>query len=79
VAPFKGKKMDVLVFIANVDIAFEVMDPRNECTLIKFVLMRISGEPRIDTVQGNRNIATPRDAASVLPLFSTEQTIVNLL
>jgi hypothetical protein len=79
VAPFKGEKMDVLVLMANVDTAFEVMDPRNECTLIKFVLMRISGEPRTATEHRNKNIAIPRDAPSVLPLFSTEQTIVNLL
>jgi hypothetical protein len=71
--------MDVLVFIANVDPAFEVMDQRNECILIKFVLMRISGEPRTATAHRNRNIATPHDASSVLPLFSTEQTTVNLL
>jgi hypothetical protein len=33
VAPFKGEKRDVLAFIANVDTAFEVTDPRNEGTL----------------------------------------------
>jgi hypothetical protein len=27
--PFKAEKKDVLAFIANVDIAFEVIDPRN--------------------------------------------------
>ena len=30
VEPFKGEKRDVLSFIANVDTAFEVIDPRNE-------------------------------------------------
>ena len=30
VAPFKGEKRDVLAFIANVDTAFEVTDPRRE-------------------------------------------------
>jgi len=46
IAPFKGDKRDVLAFIANADTAFEVIDPRNESTLFKYVLMRISGEPR---------------------------------
>ena len=44
VAPFKGDRRDVLAFIANVDTAFEVTDPRNVSTLFKFVLTRISGE-----------------------------------
>jgi len=39
VALFKGEKRDVLAFIANVDTAFEVTDPRNEGILFKFVLM----------------------------------------
>jgi hypothetical protein len=43
VAPFKGKKKDVLAFIANVYIAFEVTDPTNEGILFKFVSTRISG------------------------------------
>ena len=38
VAPFKGEKRDVLAFIENVDTAFEVIDPRNEGSLFKFVL-----------------------------------------
>ena len=46
VAPYRGEKRDVLAFIANVDKPFEVIDPRNEGTLFKFVLTRISGEPR---------------------------------
>jgi hypothetical protein len=46
VAPFKGEKRDVLAFIANVDMAFEVTDPRNVGTLFKFMLKRIRGEPR---------------------------------
>ena len=32
VTPFKGEERDVLAFIANVDTAFEVTDPRNEGT-----------------------------------------------
>jgi len=54
VAPFRGEKRDVLVFIANVDTAFEVTDPRNEDTLFKFVLTRISGESR--TAITHRNL-----------------------
>jgi hypothetical protein len=53
VAPFKGEKMDVLAFIANVDTAFEVIDLRNEGTFFKFVLTRISGEPRTATAHRN--------------------------
>ena len=33
VMPFKVDKREVLTFIANVDTAFEVIDPRNESTL----------------------------------------------
>ena len=36
-----------MAFIANANTAFEVIDPRNEGTLFKFVLTRISGEPRM--------------------------------
>ena len=45
VTPFKGEKRDVLAFIANVGTAFEVIDPRNEGTLFKFVLTRLVGSP----------------------------------
>jgi hypothetical protein len=54
VTPFKGEKREVLSFIANVDTAVEVIDPRNEGTLFKFVLTRISGEPR--TAIAHRNL-----------------------
>jgi len=53
VTPFKGEKKDVLAFIANVDTAFEVIDSKNECTLFKFVLTRISGEPRTAIAHSN--------------------------
>jgi len=53
VAPFKGDKRDLLAFIANADTAFEVIDPRNASTLFKFVLTRISGEPRTDIAHRN--------------------------
>ena len=46
VAPFKGNKQDVLAFVGNVDIAFVVVNPRQEAILYKFVLTRIRGEPR---------------------------------
>jgi hypothetical protein len=46
VTPFKGEKHETLAFIANVDTAFKVIDPRKESTLSKFILTRISGEPR---------------------------------
>ena len=47
VSPFKGDKREVLAFIANVDTAFEVINPENSDVLYKFVLTRISGEPRL--------------------------------
>jgi len=47
-------KKEVLAFIANVDTAFEVIDPRNASTLFKFVLTRVSGEPR--TAIAHRNL-----------------------
>ena len=53
VAPFKSVKSDVLAFTTNADAAFEVNDPRNEGTLFKFVLKRISGIPRTATKQRN--------------------------
>jgi hypothetical protein len=53
VAPFNGVKSDDLQFTANVDTAFEVNDPRNEGTLFKFVLTRISGIPRTAIMHKN--------------------------
>jgi hypothetical protein len=46
VAPFSGNKKEVLAFISNVDTAFEVVNPDHRGRLYKFVLTRISGEPR---------------------------------
>jgi hypothetical protein len=37
----------VLAFISNVDTAFEVIKPDNSDVLYKFILTRISGEPRV--------------------------------
>jgi hypothetical protein len=50
VPPFK---QEVLTFIANVDTAFAVINPEQEAILYKFVLTRISGEPR--TAISHRN------------------------
>jgi hypothetical protein len=47
VSPFKGEKREVLAFISNVDTAFEVTNPEKAAVLYKFVLTRISGEPRV--------------------------------
>jgi hypothetical protein len=44
--PFNGNKREVLTFISNVDTAFEVINPTQRDRLYKFVLTRISGEPR---------------------------------
>jgi len=46
-SPFKGDKREVLAFISKVDIAFEVINPDNSDVLYKFILTRISGEPRV--------------------------------
>ena len=43
----------MLAFIGNVDTAFEVINPEQEAMLYKFVLTRISGEPR--TAISHRN------------------------
>ena len=51
---FKGNKQEVLAFIGNVDTAFAVINPAQEDVLYKFVLTRISGEPR--TAIGHRNL-----------------------
>ena len=37
----------MLAFIANVDAAFEVTDPRIDSILFKFVLTRISANPAL--------------------------------
>ena len=51
---FKGDKREVLAFIGNVGTAFAVINPKQEAILYKFVLTRISGEPR--TAICHRNI-----------------------
>jgi hypothetical protein len=71
VTPFKGEKKEVLSFIANVDTAFEVIHPRNEGTLFKFVLTRISGEPR--TAIAHRNLENWQDLKEFLKNTYTEK------
>jgi hypothetical protein len=51
---FKGNKQEVLAFIGNVDTVFAVINPVQEDVLYKFVLTRISGEPR--TAIGHRTL-----------------------
>ncbi len=53
VCPFKLGKRKVLAFISNVDTAFEVINPDNADILYKFVLTRISGEPRVAITHRN--------------------------
>ena len=54
VPPFKGNKQEVLAFIWNVDTAFAIINPEQEAILYKFVLTRISGQPR--TAISHRNL-----------------------
>lgn len=51
VSPFSGNKKEVLAFISNVDTAFEVVNPDHGSRLYKFVLTKISGEPRTAIAQ----------------------------
>jgi len=53
VPPFMGDKREVLAFIGNVDTAFAVINPAQEGVLYKFVLTRISGEPRTAIIHRN--------------------------
>jgi hypothetical protein len=71
VAPFKGEKRDILAFIANVDTAFEVIDPGNASTLFKFVLTRISSEPR--TAIAHRNLENWEELREFLKNTYTEK------
>jgi len=54
VPPFRGNKQEMLAFIGNVDTAFALVNPEQEAILYKFVLTRISGEPR--TAISHRNL-----------------------
>ena len=52
---FKGDKQEVLAFIGKVGTAFAVINPVQEAVLYKFVLTRISGEPRMAIIHRNLN------------------------
>ena len=71
VTPFRGKTIEILAFIANVETAFEVIDPRNEGTLFKFMLTRISGEPR--TAIAHRNLENWEELREFLKNTYTEK------
>jgi hypothetical protein len=71
VPPFKGNKQEILAFIGNVDTAFAVINPEQENILYKFVLTRISGEPR--TAIGHRNLNNWVDLREFLQNFYIEK------
>lgn len=71
VSPFKGDRKEVLAFISNVDTAFEVINPDNADVLYKFVLTRISGEPR--TAITHRNLESWADLREFLRNTYTEK------
>jgi hypothetical protein len=71
VSPFKGDKREVLTFISNVDTAFEVRDPENSDVLYKFVLTRISGEPRVAI--SHRNLENWEELRTFLKNTYTEK------
>jgi transposase InsO family protein len=71
VSPFKGDRKEVLAFISNVDTAFEVINPDNAGTLYKFVLTRISGEPRVAIT--HRNLENWEDLRTFLKNTYTEK------
>jgi hypothetical protein len=54
ISPFSGNKREVLTFVANVDTAFNCINPSSRDRLYQFVLTRISGEPR--TAISHRNL-----------------------
>jgi len=60
VPPFKGDKQ-VLAFIGNVNTTFAVINPKQEAILYRFVLTRISGEPRTAISHRNLNWAELND------------------
>ena len=71
VSPFKGDKREILAFISNVDTAFEVINPDNSDVLYKFVLTRISGEPRVAIT--HRNLENWEDLRAFLKNTYTEK------
>jgi len=71
VCPFKGDKREVVAFTSNVDTAFEVIDPEQADTLYRFVLTRISGEPR--TAITHRNLENREELRAFLRNTYTEK------
>jgi len=74
-APFKGEKRDVLAFFANDDRAFEVIASRNEGTLFKSVLTRISRKPR--TAIAHENLENWEELKEFLKNTHTEKQILD--
>jgi hypothetical protein len=71
VSPFKGEKRELMALISNVDTTFEVINPDNAGTLYKFVLTRISGEPRVAIT--HRNLENWEDLRTFLKNTYTEK------
>jgi hypothetical protein len=71
VSPFKGDKREVLAFISIVDTVFEVINPDSSDVLYKFVLTRISGEPRVTIT--HRNLENWEDLRAFLKNTYTEK------
>jgi hypothetical protein len=71
VTPYKGEKREVLAYIVNIDTIFEVINPRNEGILFKFVLTQISGEP--GTAIAHRNLENWGDLKEFLKNTYTEK------
>jgi hypothetical protein len=71
VSPFKGDRKEILAFISNVGTAFEVINPDNFEVLYKFVLTRISGEPRVAIT--HRNLENWEDLRTFLKNTYTEK------
>jgi len=75
VSPFKGDKREVLAFISNIDTAFKVINPHNSDVLYKFVLTRISGEPRVAIT--HRNLENWEDLRAFLKNTYTEKRMLD--
>ena len=71
VSPFKADRKEVSAFISNVDTAFGVRNPDNAGVLYKFVLTRISGEPRVAIT--HRNLENLDDLRELLKNTYTEK------
>jgi hypothetical protein len=75
VTPFKGERKEVLAFIANVNTAFEIIDPSKAATLYKSVLARISGEAR--TAIAHRNLENWGELREFLKNTYTEKRMLD--